>query len=53
MFKISMILCTLDEDQYIEKTINSLFQNIENIEVVIVDDDSNDNTREIIKNNTH
>ena len=53
MFKISMILCTFDEDQYIEKTINSLFQNIENIEVVIVDDDSNDNTREIIKNNTH
>ena len=47
--KNSIILCTYNEDSYIKKTIEQLVQNIESLELIIVDDDSGDNTRKIIQ----
>jgi len=49
--KISMILCTYNEEHYIDETINKLFKNLSNVELIIVDDNSIDKTREIINNN--
>ena len=46
--KISMILCTCNEAIYIENTISELEKNIQNLELVIVDDNSTDGTKEII-----
>ncbi len=47
--KTSIILCTYNEAKHIEKTITELEKNIKNLELVIVDDFSNDGTVEIIK----
>ena len=47
--KTSIILCTYNEANYIENTISELEKNIPNLEIVIVDDYSNDNTVDIIK----
>ena len=47
--KTSIILCTYNEEKYIEKTIIELEKNISNLELVIVDDNSSDGTAEIIK----
>ena len=47
--KISIILCTYNESEHIEKTIQELEKNISNLELVIVDDCSSDGTIEIIK----
>ena len=47
--KTSIILCTYNEEKYIEKTIVELEKNILNLELVIVDDNSSDGTTEIIK----
>ena len=46
--KISMILCTRNEAIYIKNTISELEKNIQNLELVIVDDNSTDGTKEII-----
>ena len=48
--KTSIILCTYNEALYIKNSIEELRKNIENLELIIVDDDSSDNTRDIIKN---
>ena len=47
--KVSIILCSYNEAKYIESTINQLEKNIPNLELVIVDDSSNDGTIEILK----
>ena len=47
--KISIILCTYNEKNYIEKTISELEKNIPNVEIIIVDDFSTDGTVEILK----
>ena len=46
--KISIILCTYNEANYIENTISALKNNIKNLEIIIVDDNSKDGTKEII-----
>jgi dolichol-phosphate mannosyltransferase len=55
--KTSIILCTYNEADYIKETIIKLENNINNLELVIVDDDSSDGTANIIKklnsNNKH
>jgi dolichol-phosphate mannosyltransferase len=45
----SIILCTYNEANHIEKTISELEKNIQNLEIVIVDDSSTDGTIEILK----
>ena len=45
--KTSIILCTFNEANYIENTISELEKNIPNLEIVIVDDCSNDGSLEI------
>ena len=46
--KTSIILCTYNEANYIEETLLALKKNIKKVEIVIVDDNSNDGTKEII-----
>ena len=48
-FKVSIILCTYNESKYIENTIKNLNNNISDLELVIVDDNSSDGTVDIIK----
>jgi glycosyltransferase involved in cell wall biosynthesis len=47
--KTSIILCTRNEEKDIKVSINKLKENIKNLEIIIVDDNSTDQTREIIK----
>ncbi len=49
--KTSIILCTYNESKYIENTINELKNNLSNLELVIVDDNSKDGTIDILKKN--
>ena len=49
--KISVILCTYNEEKIIKKTINEIFIHNPSAEIIIVDDNSSDNTQEIIKKN--
>jgi len=49
MHKVSLILCTLNEEPHIEKTIKKIFKVYPKGELVIVDDNSTDNTIKIIK----
>ena len=42
--KISIILCTYNEVNYIEQTIRLIFQTLENVEIIVVDDNSSDGT---------
>ena len=44
--KVSIILSTYNEAIVIEKTINEIFKSIENVEIVLVDDNSEDGTLE-------
>ena len=44
--KISIILCTYNEVNYIEQTIRLISQTLENVEIIVVDDNSNDGTLE-------
>ena len=41
---ISIILCTYNEVNYIENTIKLITETIENVEIIIVDDNSVDGT---------
>ena len=47
--KVSIILSTYNEAIVIEKTINEIFKSIENVEIVLVDDNSDDGTLEKVK----
>ena len=47
--KTSIILCTYNEADYIKETVIKLENNINNLELVIVDDNSSDGTADIIK----
>lgn len=47
--KVSIILSTYNEAIVIEKTIYEIFKSIENVEIVLVDDNSEDGTLEIVK----
>ena len=47
--KVSIILSTYNEAIVIEKTINEIFKSIENVEIVLVDDNSEDGTLEKVK----
>ena len=49
--KISLILCTYNEKNYIINSLQLIQNNIDNCEVIIVDDNSNDGTLEILKEN--
>ena len=51
--KISMILCCYNEKNYIEDTIYKLENNIQNLELIIVDDNSTDGTKEILNRINH
>ena len=44
--KISIILCTYNEVNHIEHTIRLIYKTLENVEIIIVDDNSNDGTLE-------
>ena len=44
--KISIVLCTYNEVSYIEQTIRLISQTLENVEIIVVDDYSNDGTLE-------
>ena len=44
--KVSIILSTYNEATIIEKTINEIFNTIDNVEIVLVDDNSTDGTLE-------
>ncbi|MFL2883196.1 MAG: glycosyltransferase [Pelagibacteraceae bacterium] len=46
--KTSLILCTFNEKNYIENSIRLINENIDNCEIIIVDDNSNDGTLEIL-----
>ena len=48
MIKNSILLCTYNEDKYIENTILKLNQFIRDLEIIIVDDNSSDKTLSII-----
>ena len=47
--KISIILSTYNEAPIIKNTIDKLFSNINNVEIVLVDDNSTDGTLEVIE----
>ena len=51
--KTSIILCTYNEEKYIENIISELEKHIPSLELVIVDDLSTDGTTEIIKKLNH
>ena len=44
--KISIILCTYNEVNYIEETIKLISKTLKKVEIIIVDDNSNDGTLE-------
>ncbi|MDC0876620.1 glycosyltransferase [Candidatus Pelagibacter sp.] len=47
--KISIILSTYNEASVIKTTIDKIFSTLENVEIILVDDNSNDGTLEILK----
>ena len=47
--KVSIILSTYNEASVIENTINQISKNLDNVEIVLVDDNSPDGTYEIVK----
>ena len=47
--KVSIILSTYNEALVIEDTINQIFNTLEDVEVILVDDNSTDGTFEIVK----
>lgn len=51
--KVSIILSTYNEASVIEDTINKIFNNLENVEIILVDDNSPDGTYEIAKKNNN
>ncbi len=49
MKELSVVLCTFNEESFIKKTIKKIENNFPEAEIVIVDDNSTDNTCKIIK----
>ena len=47
--KISIILSTYNEAPFVVQTINEILNNIKNVEIILVDDSSNDGTLEKVK----
>ena len=47
--KTSILLSTYNEAPVIKKTIDEIFKHVEDVEIVVTDDNSNDGTYEIIK----
>ena len=47
--KVSIILSTYNEASVIEDTINKIFKNLDDVEVILVDDNSPDGTYDIVK----
>ena len=51
MYKISMIIPVYNAEKYLKRTINSIINQsigFENIELILVDDNSQDNSKSII-----
>ena len=48
-FKVSIILSTYNEATVIEDTINQILNNLKNVEIILVDDNSPDGTFEIVQ----
>ena len=48
--KTSILLSTYNEASVIEETINEIFNKVENVEIILVDDNSTDGTIEVVKN---
>jgi len=46
---ISVILCTFNEEKIISETLNKIIKFNSNCEIIVVDDNSSDNTQKIIK----
>ena len=52
MYKISMIIPVYNAEKYLKRTINSIINQsigFENIELILVDDNSQDNSKSIIE----
>ena len=49
--KVSIILSTYNEALVIENTINEILKNLDNVEIILVDDNSPDGTFEKVKKN--
>ena len=47
--KVSIILSTYNEALVIEETINEILENLDNVEIILVDDNSPDGTFEKVK----
>ena len=47
--KISIILSTYNEAHIIKTTVDKIFSTLENVEIILVDDNSNDGTIEVLK----
>ena len=47
--KTSIILCTYNEAHHIKNTVLQIKKIIKNLELIIVDDNSNDGTKEILE----
>ena len=47
--KVSIILSTYNEASVIEDTINQIFKNLDDVEIILVDDNSPDGTYDIVK----
>ena len=50
MIENSILLCTFNEGKYIKETVLNLEKNIPNLEIIIVDDNSSDDTISILNN---
>jgi dolichol-phosphate mannosyltransferase len=48
--QVSIVLATYNERENILDTINSIFEHVKNVEVIVVDDDSADGTWHIVEN---
>ena len=51
--KTSIILCTYNEAKYIKETVSKIEENIPNLELIIIDDNSTDGSQEIIEKINH
>lgn len=52
MFKISAIICTYNRDKFLEKSLDSLFEQTlssEEFEIIVVDNNSTDNTKKVFE----